>query len=591
MIQNVSAAAISAAPIKSPANPKSAPLQATTPVAAVARAPSAAELNAKAFLQRQQIGAALYDRSFTFKEGVAALKRQEAIAAYAEKIQATGASDKELRILDRKLDRAAVQISKLSNNGKGADLDSLAAIDGKELDTVQENLMNRIKAGMKDGSLTEDEAKGLLARHEEINKLEVKLRESDGKLTAGEQKQMLDQLRKEADKVNALRHNNNGVNLTYKSYSDGVDNRQAALEKELERGIARGSLTEKEVAKVKEAFASAQQLEDELRADGRVDWKDSVKMSTALNDVEIALYDLQRNKQGKQLADSFVDVKHADQRQAQMLESTARGISNKSLTDGEGVELLNAQQKVQNSEDRYLKDDGKLDRGEYLRLQSQMNDFSLRNHELQHNADRWTGIMKDQPATGGPKPLPPISVSDGPKGTIEETSVGPQPPVVVICAEPPVQIAVAVCEGPMVAVCETPAQPQPVAETPVSVAAPEVAQSGSGAAPVAAAPASDQGRIISSVGKAESAPAPVVAQAKPIADKYGSMLSGMLDGVNKGAGSFHAEASERKEKHEDRGNHFGWDKKDDVKGIDPRVAAYAKIDAGKGHSENLRKVA
>lgn len=397
--------------------------------------PSASELNAKAFMQRQQIGAALYDRSFTFGEGISALKRQDAIASYAAKIQSQdgGPTAKQLQALDRKLDRAETQITKLSNNAKGADLDSLEAIDGKELDTVQENLMARINAGLKDGSLTEEEGKGLLARQEELNKLEVKFRESDGKLTAGEQKQMLDQLRKEADAVNRLRHNNNGVNLTYKSYSDQIDARQASLEKQIEAGIKRGSLTAKEAEAVKAEFASAAKFEEELRADGRVDWKDSVKMSTALNDVEIALYDLERNKQGVQLKDSFVDVKHVDGRQAQHLESTARGISNKALTDDEGIELLDAQRDIQNKEDRFLKGDGKLDRAEFLKLQNDMNDFALRNHELQTNKDRWTGIMSEAkpavvpPATGGVKPAPAVQAPVAPVKPEAPVAVAPQP--------------------------------------------------------------------------------------------------------------------------------------------------------------------
>ncbi len=76
--------------------------------------------------------------------------------------------------------------------------------------------------------------------------------------------------------------------------------------------------------------------------------RDSVKMSTALNNVEIRLYDLQRNTQGRQLKDSFVDVKNVDMQQARNLESTARGISNKALTDEESIELLNDQRRIAN---------------------------------------------------------------------------------------------------------------------------------------------------------------------------------------------------------------------------------------------------
>lgn len=399
--------------------------------------PSVAELNARAFLQRQQIGAALYDRSFTFDEGINALKRQDAIAGYATQAQASGGLDaKELAALDRKLGRAEAQVAKLANNGKGADLDSLAAIDGKELDIVQENLMNRINAGIKDGSLTEDEAKGLLARQEELNKVEVKLRESDGKLTAGEQKQLLDQLRKEADQVQRLRHNNTGVNLTYKSYQDQIDARQASLLKQVEAGVKRGSLTQDEAAEVMKSFDKAAGIESELNADGRVDWRDAVKMSTALNDVEISLYELQRNKHGVQLAEAYVDVKHADLRQARQLESLSRGISNKALTDDEGIELLESQKDIQQLENRFVKSGEGLDRAEYLKLQNAMNDFSLRNQELQSNRERWNGILTEPgkaPVKAAPVAASPAAPAvEPPKAEAPAAPVPPAP----VAAEP-----------------------------------------------------------------------------------------------------------------------------------------------------------
>ena len=351
------------------------------------------ELDARAFMQRQQIGAALYDRSLTFDEGARVMKRQEAIAAYAAKIQAKegGPTEKDLARLDRKLDRADAQIVRLTTNAKGADLNSVKDIAGEDLDIVQENLMNRIKAGIKDGSLTETEAKGLLARQDELNKVEETLRSSDGKFTAGEQKQMLDQLRKEADLVNRLRHNGDGVNATYQSYSDSIDNRQATLEKQLAAGIKAGTLTEEEAVTVRAEFDKAAKFEEQLRADGKVDWRDAVKMGSALNEVEIALYDLQRNTAGKQLADSFVDQKHVDLRQAGQLESLARGVSNNRLTNDETITLLNAQQDIADQETKLAA--GGLTRGEYLRLQTAMNNFSLLDQELQANSARYTGLI------------------------------------------------------------------------------------------------------------------------------------------------------------------------------------------------------
>jgi hypothetical protein len=398
------------------AQPAAQQKQAAKPVATETKkaVQSLSELQARAFMQRQQIGAGLYDRSLTYREGASTLKRQDAIAAYAQQIQAKegGPTERDLRILARRLDNSQKQLDRLTTNDRGVDLDSVAGIDGKDLDIVQANLMARINAGVKDGSLTAEEAKGLLESQEQLNTLEKSFRESGGKLTAGEQKMVLDELRKQADLINRLRANDVGVARAGTSYSDQIDARQANLEKQFEAAIKAGTLTEDEAKTIRAEFDTAQALENELRADQRVDWRDATRMSTALNNVEIALYDLQRNRQGVQLADSFVNVSVVDQRQAQQLENVARGIDNRSLTDVEAQELLVTMQRVQNQEDRALSGDGQLDRAEYLRLQNAMNDFSLRNQELASNSDRWTGLVPN-----------PVQVPAGP------TSQPPAPPV------------------------------------------------------------------------------------------------------------------------------------------------------------------
>lgn len=497
MIQNVSNAAILNAANSKPAANTAVPAPAAnnsakpeTTVTAKA-VPTVASINAQAFLERQQIGAALYDRSFTLAEGVKALTRQDAIQAYAEKAQAKdgGATQQDLQKIANKLDKAEVQIQKLSNNNQGANLSSLEAIDGKELDTVQADLAARIQAGIKDGTLTEKEAEGLIKRQQDINDIEVKLRESDGKLTAGEQKQLLDQLRKTADEINRARTNDVGVNLTYYNYAKAVDDRQAALEKQLEQGIKIGSLTADEADQVRAEFDKVNKLEEEARGDGKVVWKEAVQLSSAMNSAEIKLYDLQRNDVGKKLKDSFVDVKYVDQREAQQLESIARGIDNKALTNDEAITLLKSQQGIQSQEEKLA--EGGLTRGEYLQLQTAMNDFSLENADLQSNAARWNGILKAPaaaakpaaPVAPAPVPVAPAPAAEKPAPTpvaAEKPAPAPVPPV---AAEKPAAVPAAT---------EKPAAPAPVppvvAEKPAP-AAPAATPAPAAPAPVAATPA------------------------------------------------------------------------------------------------------
>ncbi|MCZ8182347.1 MAG: hypothetical protein O9322_05195 [Beijerinckiaceae bacterium] len=398
--------------------------------------PALSELDSKAWMLRQQVGAALYDRSFTLREGERALKRMEAVEAYANEIFAKegGPTDRDLRRLANRLNNADKLLVRLSNNDRGINLSSVEAIDGRDIDVVQANLADRIRHGLNDGSLTDDEAKVLLAQQDQLASLEAKFRESDGKLTAGEMKQVMDQLRKSADALNQARNNGVGVNLGTYSYADAVNDRQAQLEKMLADGLKAGSLTETEAESVRNQFALVNEEEAAALQNGKIDWREWVNLSSSMNDAEILIYDLQRNDDGKRLADSYVDVVQVDKRQAQQLEGLTRGIDNGALTNEEAISLLDLQQDIQRSENKLVRDG--LTRSEFLRLQNEMNDYSLVAADLQSNSDRYDGltpritvppVLPAAPAPVTPPVDPaPVQPSAPP---VEAANPAPQAPV------------------------------------------------------------------------------------------------------------------------------------------------------------------
>ncbi len=108
---------------------------------------------------------------------------------------------------------------------------------------------------------------------------------------------------------------------------------------------------------------------------------------------------------------------NVDKRQAQQLEGLTRGIDNGALTNEEAISLLDIQQAIQMSENKLVRDG--LTRSEYLRLQNQMNDYSLTAADLAGNADRYDGVTPRvtlPPVSGGPTqppapPAPPFSLS------------------------------------------------------------------------------------------------------------------------------------------------------------------------------------
>ena len=602
MIQNVSnnAAAVAVANAQAAAsksqNQNAAAVAAAAPAKTVTKkaVPALSELNAQSYLQRQQIGAALYDRSFTLGEGARMLKRQDAIQAYAEQIQMQdgGPTAAQLRKLGRMMDNAEKRIVALSNNDKGANLSSIAGIDGKELDTVQDNLAARIQAGLKDGSLTQEEATDLLARQQEINDVETTLRASDGKLTAGEQKQLLDELRKAADDINRARSNGTGISTGSYNYAGDVDKRQADLMKQLEQGVKTGSLTAAEAETVLAEFDKVNTLEATALANGNVNWREATSLSSAMNEAEIKLYDLQRNTDGVKLADVFVDVKYVDQREAQQLEGITRGIDNGSLTNDEGVVLLKDQQSIQSLEDKLV--NGGLTRSEYLRLQTEMNDFSLMNADLASNKDRWTGIV---PGTNvippaAPAPAAPAPAAPAPAPTPVATSPEPAPAAPAPAAPAPAAPAPA---------------PTPVATSPEPApAAPALA------APAPAAPASSTttasssnatspsvAEEVKSETRAESAPTTpqINRELSEIKDRFGELMTGVMRSLTDDVRSRHSDFLEKAAQRREEAEKAHSDRKSDDKhvaserGNSPWVAENKGIDFAPVNAEHSSKVA
>lgn len=475
MIQTISTST-SVAALNAAAN---APSKAATQKAAAAQGQSSAPvakpvdpkavealnaLNVRANLERQQIAAALYDRSFTYDEGIKALKRQDAIAAYAAKIQnkAGGPTEAEVAKLAKKLEAAGRQIERLSTNKQGADLDSVAAVDGKPVDDTQANLTARINTGVKDGTLTENEAKTLLAQQEKLAELEKGLRESNGKLTAGEQKVVLDELRKSADAINKARNNKVGVAASTLTYEQSVTNRQAALQKQLDQGVKIGALTAEEAKTVQEQFEKVSALKQDSLANGSINWREAVALSSAMNEAEAQIYDLQRNTAGKKLAEVYVNEKYVDERQTGQLESVTRGIDNRSLTNEEAASLLNGQKTIDALQEKAV--DGGLTRSEYLRLQSAMNDQSLDINALATNKARYTGILTATPT--------PVAV---PKPAVVSAPAAPAQPAAPVAAAPVAPAPVAPSPVPTPAAPVTvetlaPRAPSPAAtpETPVA---------------------------------------------------------------------------------------------------------------------------
>jgi hypothetical protein len=275
-------------PVRQPIARVAAPL----PASAIpsSSAITAQQVNAAALVQRQRIAEALFDRSLTFDEGVDAFRTQSAIAAYAKALGPATTEPENLAAIAARTASAEDELASLRTNAAGADLDSDAGIDGGDLDKVQDDLARRIAGGLKDGSLTAQEGAILLRRQQAIADREAASRGSDGKLIAGEQKALLDDLRKSADEIGRLRRNDLGINIAQRDFSAAIDTRQAGLEKRFAAALKRGTLTESEATAFREQLDAAQAFKETLAADGKIDSRDRLKLTKTLNDADLALY-------------------------------------------------------------------------------------------------------------------------------------------------------------------------------------------------------------------------------------------------------------------------------------------------------------
>ena len=133
------------------------------------------------------------------------------------------------------------------------------------------NQQQRIENGLQSGKLTTREAGALEREQAHIDKLQAKDMK-DGKLSTAERRQLRTAQNKASRDIAAAEHNGvNGNPLSASSQRMQADvQRNVNQEKRIESGLANGSLTKREAARMEQGQARVDRTEARAAADGHV---------------------------------------------------------------------------------------------------------------------------------------------------------------------------------------------------------------------------------------------------------------------------------------------------------------------------------
>ena len=163
----------------------------------------------------------------------------------------------------------------------------------------------RIRSGVKDGSLTQREAHGLVSKEQRIGHA-AKKAASDGDVTAREKMQLGHMQNKLSRHIFTERHDKQGKmgpNLPATA-NPGVNRRQRRQRHRIAHGIKNGSLTKDEVKGIVAREKAIAKLEAEMKSDGKLDMKERKTLHTLLNQTSKLIFKAKHDSDVRPLAAS-----------------------------------------------------------------------------------------------------------------------------------------------------------------------------------------------------------------------------------------------------------------------------------------------
>ena len=166
----------------------------------------------------------------------------------------------------------------------------------KKREAVQRD---RIRDGVRDGSLTRREAGRLAREHKRIQGLAGKIA-SDGEVTPREKAAMEHTQDQASKRIAQERHDAQGSTgptppRNWKTWDPGVNDRQRIQHRRIAQGIRSGSLTPAETRQLIQAESDVRKMERAMKSDGVLTKAERHQLHAALSEASQAIFGLKHN--------------------------------------------------------------------------------------------------------------------------------------------------------------------------------------------------------------------------------------------------------------------------------------------------------
>ncbi len=160
--------------------------------------------------------------------------------------------------------------------------------------TRQDNQNNRIQKGIADGTLTSQEASGLMAKQSQI--AEAKSRAmADGKIDAKERKELRQMQREASRDIFEQRHNASEAPVAPEQRAPNIDGHQTNQSNRIQKGIGDGSLTASEAGSLLDQQTRFAEAKGKAMADGKLDETEYNQLRQLQREASMSIFNARHN--------------------------------------------------------------------------------------------------------------------------------------------------------------------------------------------------------------------------------------------------------------------------------------------------------
>ncbi|WP_164020728.1 hypothetical protein [Pyxidicoccus trucidator] len=160
--------------------------------------------------------------------------------------------------------------------------------------TRQDNQNNRIQKGISDGTLTSEEASGLMAKQAQIAEAKGKAM-ADGKIDGKERKELRQLQRGASRDIFEQRHNTSERPVAPEQRGSNIDGHQTGQRNRIQKGLGDGSLSAGEAGPLLEQQTKLAEAKGKAMADGTIDEAEYSQLRQLQREASISIFNARHN--------------------------------------------------------------------------------------------------------------------------------------------------------------------------------------------------------------------------------------------------------------------------------------------------------